>query len=417
MKKRYFIFSDELEENQEPSRQMDIFEIISMEQHDNTAPLTVGEFLCAIAKREENVFYNALAAAKQAYQEIADLSILSDTSPILSVVMEVSHHRKVEYKQALENQDIVLSSYIIPRSKPKKWFLKQARSWFSNSKNHFNVVDGVIKRYLNISNPSEIAEHLLCSCINHIIYKNQAYIRDRQIAMSYKYNGYLRHYNLIIPRYTPYYNLRSTSEHMIYPLVIYWHKIKGSDARKFYMLPEGDARRLDKTIEYEGFVTRDTWSHLTDMKVRTDVYIANLDARIAKLEAALGKAAPDLMENTARKNYVDHTINFYSQKCGNIRAHHNGIRMSMEGIGSIIEFFEKNKDDLSSMPLNKHPHVSVLGLSKAHKYHYEDDGTYHYIVDGSKRYVESISFSSDVSDILDKVKKQAVRDKIRRVAK
>jgi hypothetical protein len=395
VKKRYFIFSDELEENQEPSRQMDIFEIISMEQHDNTAPLTVGEFLCAIAKREENVFYNALAAAKQAYQEIADLSILSDTSPILSVVMEVSHYRKVAYKQALENQDIVLSSYIIPRSKSKKWFLKQARGWFSNSKKHFNVVDGVIKRYINMSNPSEIAEYLLCSCINHIIYQNHAYIRDRQIAMSYKYNGYLRHYNLIAPLYPRYYSLRNTSEHMIYPLFIDWHKIKGSDARKFYMLPEGDARRLDKTIEYEGVVTRDTWSHLTDMKVRTDVY----------------------MENTARKNYVDHTINFYSQKCGNIRAHHNGIRMSMEGIGSIIEFFEKNKDDLSSMPLNKHPHVSVLGLSKAHKYHYEDDGTYHYRADGSKRYVESISFSSDVSDILDKVKKQAVRDKIRRVAK
>lgn len=396
MKKRYFIFSDELEENQEPSRQMDIFEIISMEQHDNTAPLTVGEFLCAIAKREENVFYNALAAAKQAYQEIADLSILSDTSPILSMVMEVSHHRKVAYKQALENQDIVLSSYIIPRSKSKKWFLKQARRWFSNSKKHFNVVDGVIKRYLNMSNPSEIAESLLWSCINHIIYHSHAHIRDRQIAMSYKYNGYLRHYNLILPQfYTRYYNFRNTSEHTIYTLLIDWHKIKGSDARKFYMLPEGDARRLDKTIEYEGFVTRDTWSHLTDMKVRTDVYI----------------------ENTARKNYVDHTINFYSQKCGNIRAHHNGIRMSMEGIGSIIEFFEKNKDDLSSMPLNKHPHVSVLGLSKAHKYHYEDDGTYHYRADGKSRYVESISFSSDVSDILDKVKKQAVRDKIRRVAK
>jgi hypothetical protein len=128
-------------------------------------------------------------------------------------------------------------------------------------------------------------------------------------------------------------------------------------------------------------------------------------------------AVTSYIENTGKRNYVDHIINFYSQKCGNIRAQHDGIKMNMEGIGSIIEFFEKNKDDLSSMPLNKHPHVSVLGLSKAHKYHYEDDSTYRYITDGSKRYVESISFSSDVSDILDKVKKQAVRDKIRRVAK
>lgn len=398
MKKRYFIFSDELEENQEPSRQMDIFEIINMEQCVNTVPLTVGEFLCAIAKREENVYYSALAAAKQAYQEIADLSVLSNTSPILSVVMEVSHHRKVAYKQALENQDIVLSSYIIPRSKSNKWFLKQARIWFSNSKKHFDIVDGVIKRYLGMSNPAAIAEWLLTSCVNHIIYgchDYNGYIRDRQFAMSYKYNGYLRHYNLIVPRYTRYYDLRNTSEHMIYSLDIHWHKIKGSDVRKFYMLPEGDARRFDKTIEYKDSVTRDTWSHLTDMKVRTAVY-----------------------ENTGKRSYyVDHIINFYSQKCGNIRAQHDGIKMNMEGIGSVIEFFEKNKDDLSSMPLNKHPHVSVLGLSKAHKYHYEDDGTYHYIVSGSKRYVESISFSSDVSDILGKVKKQAVRDKIRRVAK
>ena len=395
MKKRYFIFSDELEENQEPSRQMDIFEIINMEQCVNTVPLTVGEFLCAIAKREENVYYSALAAAKQAYQEIADLSVLSNTSPILSVVMEVSHHRKVAYKQALENQDIVLSSYIIPKSKSKKWFLKQARIWFSNSKKHFDIVDGVIKHYLGMSNPAAIAEWLLTSCVNHIIYEVHGYIRNRQVAMSYKYNGYLRHYNLIVPRYTRYYDLRNTSEHMIYSLDIHWHKIKGSDVRKFYMLPEGDARRFDKTIEYKDSVTRDTWSHLTDMKVRTAVY-----------------------ENTGKRSYyVDHIINFYSQKCGNIRAQHDGIKMNMEGIGSVIEFFEKNKDDLSSMPLNKHPHVSVLGLSKAHKYHYEDDGTYHYIVKGSKRYVESISFSSDVSDILGKVKKQAVRDKIRRVAK
>jgi len=399
VKKRYFIFSDELEENQEPSRQMDIFEVINMEQHDNTAPLTVGEFLCAIAKREENVFYSALAAAKQAYQEIADLSVLSDTSPILSVVMEVSHYRKVAYKQALENQDIVLSSYIIPRSKSNKWFLKEARRWFLGQKEQFDIADGVIRHYTHTvprtDDPAVIAEYILDSCINYIIDSSHAYIRDKQIAMSYKYNGYLRHYNLILTNTLYYSNLRVASEHMIYPLVISWYKIKGSDVRKFYMLPEGDARRFDKTIEYEGFVTRDTWSYLTDMKVRTDVYI----------------------ENTARKNYVDHTINFYSQKCGNIRAHHNGIRMSMEGIGSIIEFFEKNKDDLSSMPLNKHPHVSVLGLSKAHKYHYENDSTYQYMIDGRKRYVESISFSSDVSDILGKVKKQAVRDKIRRVAK
>lgn len=401
MKKRYFIFSDELEENQEPSRQMDIFEVINMEQHDNTAPLTIGEFLCAIVDREKNVFYSALAAAKQAYQEIADLSVLSNTSPILSVVMEVSHYRKVAYKQALENQDIVLSSYIIPKSKSKKWFLKEARRWFLSQKEHLNIADGVIRHYTHVvprtDDPAVIAEYILDSCINHIIYYSHRYgrTRDKQIAMSYKYNGYLRHYNLIITNTLYYRNLRYASEHMVYPLVINWHKIKGSDVRKFYMLPEGEVRKFDKTIEYKDSVTRDTWSHLTDMKVRTAVY-----------------------ENTGKRSYyVDHTINFYSQKCGNIRAHHNGIRMSMEGIGSIIEFFEKNKDDLSSMPLDKHPHVSVLGLSKAHKYHYEDDGTYHYIVSGSKRYVESISFSSDVSDILGKVKKQAVRDKIRRVAK
>lgn len=399
MKKRYFIFSDELEENQEPSRQMDIFEIISMEQQDNTAPLTVGEFLCAIAKREENVYYDALAAAKQAYQEIADLSVLSNTSPILSVVMEVSHCRKVAYKQALENQDIVLSSYIIPKSKSKKWFLKEARSWFLGQKEQFDIADGVIRYYTHVvprtDDPAVIAEYILDSCINYIIDSSHAYIRDKQIAMSYKYNGYLRHYNLILTNTLYYSNLRVASEHMIYPLVISWYKIKGSDVRKFYMLPEGDARRFDKTIEYKDSVTRDTWSHLTDMKVRTAVY-----------------------ENTGKRSYyVDHIINFYSQKCGNIRAQHDGIKMNMEGIGSVIEFFEKNKDDLSSMPFDRHPHVSTLRFSKAHRYHYENDSSYNRLVNGIRRYVESISFSSDVSDILDKVKKQAVRDKIRRVAK
>lgn len=402
MKKRYFIFSDELEENQEPSRQMDIFEVINMEQYVNTVPLTVGEFLCAIAKREENVYYNALAAAKQAYQEIADVSVLSDTSPILSVAIEVDHCRKVAYKQALENQDIVLSSYIIPKSKSKKWFLKEARRWFLGQKKQFDIADGVIRYYTHVVprtdyDPAVIAEYILNSCINHIIDSSHAYIRDKQIAMSYKYNGYLRHYNLILADAWRYSYLRTASEHMVYPLIINWYKIKGSDIRKFYMLPEGEVKEFDKTIEYKDSVTRDTWSHLTDMKVRT--------------------AVTSYIENTGKRNYVDHIINFYSQKCGNIRAQHDGIKMNMEGIGSIIEFFEKNKDDLSSMPLNKHPHVSVLGLSKAHKYHYEDDSTYRYITDGSKRYVESISFSSDVSDILDKVKKQAVRDKIRRVAK
>lgn len=399
MKKRYFIFSDELEENQEPSRQMDIFEVINMEQHDNTAPLTVGEFLCAIAKREENVFYSALAAAKQAYQEIADLSVLSDTSPILSVVMEVSHYRKVAYKQALENQDIVLSSYIIPRSKSNKWFLKEARRWFLGQKEQFDIADGVIRHYTHAvprtDDPAVIAEYILNSCINHIIDSSHAYIRDKQIAMSYKYNGYLRHYNLILADAWRYSYLRTASEHMVYPLIINWYKIKGSDIRKFYMLPEGEVRKFDKTIEYKDSVTRDTWSHLTDMKVRTAVY-----------------------ENTGKRSYyVDHIINFYSQKCGNIRAQHDGIKMNMEGIGSVIEFFEKNKDDLSSMPFDRRPHVSTLRFSKAHRYHYENDSSYNWLVNGIRRYVESISFSSDVSDILGKVKKQAVRDKIRRVAK
>jgi len=399
VKKRYFIFSDELEENQEPSRQMDIFEIISMEQQNNTAPLTIGEFLCAIAKREENVYYNALAAAKQAYQEIADVSVLSDTSPLLSVAIDVDHCRKVAYKQALENQDIVLSSYIIPKSKSKKWFLKEARRWFLSQKERFGIVDGVIRYYTHVAprtdDPAVIAEYILDSCINHIIDSSHAYIRDKQIAMSYKYNGYLRHYNLILADAWRYSYLRVAYKHMIYPLVISWYKIKGSDVRKFYMLPEGEVRRFDKTIEYKDSVTRDTWSHLTDMKVRTAVY-----------------------ENTGKRSYyVDHIINFYSQKCGNIRAQHDGIKMNMEGIGSVIEFFEKNKDDLSSMPFDRHPHVSTLRFSKAHRYHYENDSSYNWLVNGIRRYVESISFSSDVSDILGKVKKQAVRDKIRRVAK
>lgn len=327
--RKYFLFSDQLEKGQSLSVQMDIFEILSSFIKTEPQPLTINEFLknCLIPK----IFKEHGLEKDLIHKPAIEWNL-------------INKHAQLDTK---------LLAYAVPHMKKRSFLLAKRNS----------------VRLWNLA----------------------SYLEYRKCYLSYRHNGYLRHYVLKV-------RLINSYADKVFYYAVDWRRCNGATALKYYNLPSCEYKYVDRTVNYTDKAMRDTWKHLTTMT-------------IISAESSCDPSKPDLLKY---KSPIE--IQLLHQKCGNIRAEYNGVRMGMESIGSLIQFFQTHEHELDQLALNRFPKLIDVSFPRAGEYSlylWRNGSAQHMSTD----IVRCIKFSVDVPNLLDKIKQQAVRDKLLRVTK